>query len=77
MGPSDWFTIFGLILAVYTLFSAEGRKIITLKLGKFDLLILALTLFGALFLIKYEEINERLPFLDIFINVALNRVTLL
>jgi hypothetical protein len=61
MGISDWFTIFGLLLAVYALYSSEERTILVLKLGKYDPQVLLIAIFLILVLIKYDDILHRFP----------------
>lgn len=69
MGISDWFTVFGLLLAVYALYSSEERAILKLKLGKHDPTLLLSTIFIILILIKYDELLGRFPALRI-LNVS-------
>jgi hypothetical protein len=61
MGISDWFTIFGLLLAVYALYSSEERAILKLKLGKYDPVILLSAVFVILVFIKYDNLLARFP----------------
>lgn len=69
MGISDWFTIFGLLLAVYALYSSDERTILSLKLSKYDLKFLLFEIFIILTLIKYDEIRSRISYLN-FLNVS-------
>jgi hypothetical protein len=77
MGLSDWFTIFGLFLAVYALFSAEERRIITLKIGKNEPAKVLGLILVTVVLIKYEEIAEKIIWLkSIYVPWGINPANL-
>jgi hypothetical protein len=66
MSLSDWFTAFGLFIAVYALFSSEERRILALKLERADPYFFLSALFGTLILIKYNDVYHRFNYLKCF-----------
>lgn len=64
MGTSDWFTVFGLLLAVYALYSSEERAIIRLKLSNYDPALSLAAIFFILLLIKFDDLLTRFPALN-------------
>ncbi len=66
MDISDWFTILGIILAVVAIYPSTERSLISLKLHKYELLIISLLFLFVLYLIKFNELSGTLTLLQVF-----------
>ena len=66
MSVSDWITIISIAFAVIAIYPASERIVITNKLMRFEIPALIFWLFLILYLIKFDDIADKLQFLHSF-----------
>ena len=66
MSVSDWITIISIAFAVIAIYPASERIVITNKLMRFEIPALIFWLFLILYLIKFDDIADKIQFLHSF-----------
>lgn len=66
MSVGDWITIISITFAVVAIYPASERTIISYKLRKYELPLFVIYVMVILYLIKFDEIANDIPFLKFF-----------